>query len=373
MSSLSVLIVAPTPPPFHGVAVATQSVLKASVAGRLSLLHLDIADRRGIAHVDKPDLHDVLLFCRQWFRLAGILATRRPQVVYLAISQSTVGFTRDALFLGLAYLFRRRVVLHLHGGNFARWFAGRPRALQRFVRAVLAPASRFIVLASEFRDSLRSIVNAERIVVVPNGIAWDGAERIRGQEARARRHRVLFLSTLSEDKGALLLLEAAAQVLNQRRDVEFVLAGPWARSRDEQRAAELIAKYGLREFVSLPGQVDGHAKTSLYESADVFVFPGIQQEGQPLVVLEAMAAGLPVVFSDRGCLAETVREGEAGVHFRRGDAHELAERLLTLLARPELMQRLGVNARRRYEVHYSEQRFISNMRRVFLEAAREGE
>jgi glycosyltransferase involved in cell wall biosynthesis len=373
MSSLSVLIVAPTPPPFHGVAVATQSVLKASVAGRLNLVHLDIADRRGIAHVDKPDLHDVVLFCRQWFRLAGILATRRPRIVYLAISQSSVGFARDALFLGLAYLFRCRVVLHLHGGNFPRWFRSRPRAQQGLVRAVLAPASRFIVLASEFRDSLRSIVDPQRIVVVPNGIAWEGAERLPGPQAPARRYRILFLSTLTEDKGALLLLEAAAQVLRERRDVEFVLAGPWARARDEQRAAELITQHGLHEYVSLPGQVDGHAKTRLYESADVFVFPGIQQEGQPLVVLEAMAAALPVVFSDRGCLAETVRDGEAGVRFSRGDAAELAERLLWLIARPQLMQQLGANARRRYELHYSEQRFIANMRRVFLEAAQEGE
>jgi len=373
MPSLSVLIVAPTPPPFHGVAVATQSVLKTSVAGRLSLLHLDIADRRGIAHVDKPDFHDVLLFCRQWFRLAGVLATRRPQVVYLAISQSTVGFARDALFLGLAYLFRCRVVLHVHGGNFPRWFGGRSRALQSFVRTVLAPASRFIVLASEFRDPLRSIVDPQRIVVVPNGIAWHGAERVWSTRAQARAYRILFLSTLTEDKGALLLLQAAAQVLSQRRDVEFVLAGPWARARDEQRAAELIRKYGLHEFVRLPGQVDGYEKTRLYESADLFVFPGIQQEGQPLVVLEAMAAGLPVVFSDRGCLAETVREGEAGMSFRLGDAGELAERLLWLLAHPQLMQQFGANARRRYEGHYSEQRFISNMRRVFLDVAREGE
>jgi glycosyltransferase involved in cell wall biosynthesis len=243
--------------------------------------------------------------------------------------------------------------------------------LQGIVRAVLAPASRFIVLASEFREPLRSIVNPERIVVVPNGIAWDGAERVRARPEQERRYRILFLSTLTEDKGALLLLEAAAQVLSQRRDVEFVLAGPWGRVRDEQRATELMGKHGLHEFVRLPGQVDGHDKTRLYESADLFVFPGIQQEGQPLVVLEAMAAGLPVVFSDRGCLAATVREGEAGVSFRLGDARELAERLLWLVARPELMQQLGANARRRYEVHYSEQRFISNMRRVFLEAARE--
>ena len=366
----SVLIIAPTPPPFHGVAVAMRSLLQSCPLEQVHLIHLDITDRRGISHVDQPDLYDVFLFCRQWFTMAWVLIARRPRVVYLAISQSTIGFARDALFMALASLFRCRIVIHLHGGNFPAWFAGRSPVMKGFVRATLARATRFIVLARTFRDSLGTIVASEKVVVVPNGIPWRevGLRAVPAPPHRATR--VLFLSTLSREKGALLLLEAAARLASLQRDVEFVLAGPWLRASDHAAAQQLIAEHGLQALVSFPGEVDGIAKVRLYDSADIFVFPGLQQEGQPLVVLEAMAAGLPVVFSNRGCIAETLVPDEGGLEFALGDPTDLAGRLAWLITHPEERRRLGANARRRYEERYSERHFISNMTQVFVDAAR---
>ena len=363
----SVLVVAPTPPPFHGVAVAMRSLLQGCPVERVRLVHLDITDRRGITHVDQPDLYDVYLFCRQWFSMAWLLIRQRPRVVYLAISQSTIGFLRDALFLTLAWLFRRRIVVHLHGGNFAVWYAGRGRPMRSVIDATLARVTKFVVLGETFRKSLDPLIAPEKIVVVPNGIPW--RHRVSLRDAAGARVRVLFLSTLSREKGALVLLEAAARLARERRDVEFVLAGPWLRAADRAIATRLIAEHALEGLVSFPGQVDGQAKADLYDTADVFVFPGLQQEGQPLVVLEAMAAGLPVVFCDRGCLAETLLPGEAGVEFALGDPKDLAARLQGLIEHPLERLRLGANARRRYEEAYSEDRFISNMTRVFIEAA----
>src|SRR5215207_1348336 len=90
------LIIGPTPPPYHGVAVAIQSLLRSSLSEKYDVIHLELADRRGIQHVNKPDFHDVLLFITQWFRLLGLLIRRRPHVVYIVLSQTTVGFLRDS-------------------------------------------------------------------------------------------------------------------------------------------------------------------------------------------------------------------------------------------------------------------------------------
>jgi glycosyltransferase involved in cell wall biosynthesis/2-polyprenyl-3-methyl-5-hydroxy-6-metoxy-1,4-benzoquinol methylase len=365
----SVLVIGPTPPPFHGVAVATHSLLRAAGNQRLVLLHLDIADRRGIEHVDKPDAYDVYLFCRQWLRLLGMLLARRPDVVYLAISQGTIGFLRDSLFVGLAWCLRRRIVIHLHGANLAHWFSRRSRPFKALIRAVLGRATRLIVLGEVVRASLDGLVARERIVIVPNGVSWEHGAVPQRVRSPGQKLRVLFLSTLCREKGALVLLEAAALVMRQRQDVEFVLAGPWLRESDRLAANELTARGSLAAHVLLPGAVQGAAKIALYESADLFVFPGIQQEGQPLVAIEAMAAGLPVIFTDRGCLAETVVDQESGLLIRIGDSADLAEKILWLLDRPAERQRLGANARQRYQALYQESRFIADMRSVFLEAA----
>ena len=67
----SLLIIGPTPPPYHGVAMAIRTLLDSKLKESFTLSHLELADRRGIGHVNKPDLHDVVLFFRQWFRCCG--------------------------------------------------------------------------------------------------------------------------------------------------------------------------------------------------------------------------------------------------------------------------------------------------------------
>ena len=89
------LIIGPTPPPYHGVAVAIRHLLNSRLIDEFDVMHLELADRRGIAHVNQPDWHDVLLFVGQWIRLWRKLLVRRPQIAYLVLSQTTVGFIRD--------------------------------------------------------------------------------------------------------------------------------------------------------------------------------------------------------------------------------------------------------------------------------------
>jgi glycosyltransferase involved in cell wall biosynthesis len=99
--------------------------------------------------------------------------------------------------------------------------------------------------------------------------------------------------------------------------------------------------------------VNGAGKFELLRSCNLFVFPGIQQEGQPLVVLEAMAAGLPVLFTNRGCLRETVFEGETGFEIAAGDSEDLANKILLMLDCPERMKKIGAAGRKRFEITYT--------------------
>jgi len=154
-------------------------------------------------------------------------------------------------------------------------------------------------------------------------------------------------------------------VVGHRQDVEFVFAGPWSHAEDKRWADQFIAQQGIAEYIWFSGQVDGDEKKALFESADVFAFPGVQQEGQPLVVIEAMAAGLPVIFTDRGCLRDTVINGETGIEVPINDPHRLADRILWLLDHPDDMKAMGRRARQRYESLYTKKHHIENMIEVF--------
>ncbi|NGZ96162.1 MAG: hypothetical protein CV089_08555 [Nitrospira sp. WS110] len=360
-----ILIIGPTPPPFHGVAVALETLLQSRIAERFHISHLDLADRRGIQHVNKPDLHDVWLFCRQWTKLIGLLSRERPDVTYLVLSQSTIGLLRDSFLLWPAFLRGSRLVLHLHGGNFRDWFSGRSWLMRVYVRIMLRRVTRILVLGESFKKLFDGLVDMNRVAVVPNGIDWQSPDQSVRQRDERTPCRILHLSTLSHLKGALVLLKSIPLVIRQRRDVEFIFAGPWSHEDDQQWADRFIAQEGIASYVRFTGQVEGEGKQALFHSSDLFVFPGVQQEGQPLVVLEAMAAGLPVVYTDRGCLKETLGDEECGRLVEINDPADLAFRLLWLLDHPEVMETIGRAGRKRYERLFTRENHIAAMMQVF--------
>lgn len=364
------LVIGPTPPPYHGVAVATEALLNARWRERFEVAHLDLADRRGIQHVDRPDLHDLWLFIRQWLRLVVMLVRYRPRLVYVPISQSSVGFVRDSLFIWPALWTGSRLVLHLHGGNFRSWYEGRAGIARAYVRAVLRRVARVIVLGETLKTLFHGLVPEERIVVVPNGVKWQASE---GTACRTSggRYRVLYLGTLNRQKGALWLLEAAALVVRSRADIEFVFAGPWSSEGDKREAAAAIARHGIGCSVIFTGAVAGAAKQALFGSADLFVFPGLQQEGQPLVVIEALAAGIPVLYTARGCLRDTVLDGEQGLEVSIGDVRQLADKILWMAGNPADAARMGRNARHRYEACFTDEHFSRNLGQVLARVAEE--
>ena len=360
-----ILVIGPTPPPFHGVAVAIQALLDSTIADRFRVSHLDLADRRGIQHVNKPDLHDVVLFLRQWLKLISMLFHACPTLTYLVLSQTTIGFFRDSLLIWLSYLRGSHIVLHLHGGNFRHWLLGRSWLMKAYVRTVLGRVTRVIVLGDSLKGQFDGLVNKQRIAVVANGIDWRDSDTFVRVDRSSSRYRILHLSTLSHLKGALVLMEAIPLVVSHRQDVEFVLAGYWSHPEDKRWADHFIAQEGIGQYIRFTGQVEGDQKRALFESSDIFVFPGVQQEGQPLVVIEAMAAGLPAIFTDRGCLRDTVIDGETGLEVPIKDPCQLADRILWLLDHPNDMKAMGRRARQRYESLYTKERHIENMIEVF--------
>lgn len=368
MSRLSILVIGPTPPPYHGVAVAIETLLNSRFRDVFDVAHLELADRRGIGHVNQPDLHDVWLFLRQWVRLWRLLFARRPQAAYLVLSQTTIGFLRDSLLMWPAVLMGARIIVHVHGGAFRDWYESRWSIMQAYVRAVLSLVSKMIVLGDSLRGMFDGLLPDDRVAVVPNGveIPWD--EPAHDYPCGTRPWRILHLNTLNRMKGTLVLLAAIPTILRNRKDVAFIFAGSWSHSIHRRVAEWYIAQHRLQPYVTFLGEVTGEAKDECLRDADIFVFPGVQQEGQPMVVLEAMAAGLPIVFTNQGCLRETVVNGECGVEVYVNDPYDLAMRICALLEHPEDQRRFGRNARRRCQLLYDKARHIERMINVFEDA-----
>lgn len=176
-------------------------------------------------------------------------------------------------------------------------------------------------------------VPLEKIAVCPAG-APDWAKNLQGGDPNGY---LLFLGTLDARKNIGGLLAAYQRLLARRPAVPRLVMAGGTGGREAAKWLENIAKGPLAGSVEHLGYVGDDARASLFQGAGIFVLPSFE-EGFGLPVLEAMAAGVPVVASNRGSLPEVI--GEAGLLIEPDDPESLVSAIVRILAEPELWQTL---------------------------------
>lgn len=154
------------------------------------------------------------------------------------------------------------------------------------------------------------------------------------------------VASAKQDKGFQILVEAAPRVLAAHPDAVFVLVG-----HGTERFLPRLEELGVRAAFRLPGHRAD--VPDLMQAFDVFVLPSIDMESCPNVILEAMGAGLPVIGTDVGGVAEIVAEGATGRIVPPGEPVALAEAVGALLGDPALRQEMGRRGRERVLACYS--------------------
>lgn len=193
----------------------------------------------------------------------------------------------------------------------------------------------FIAVSAFLREKvIRGGLPPERVHVKGPHLADDP-----GPGAHAGGY-ALFVGRLSAEKGIGVLLEAWRRL---QADVPLHILGDGPLRETVERAAADDAR------ITFEGHVDGARVREAMQSASLLLVPSIWYEGAPLVFAEAAAAGLPVVASRIGGIAECVDEGETGVLLPPGDAQRLAQAVACLLADPGRLRTMCSNARRRFE------------------------
>jgi phosphatidyl-myo-inositol alpha-mannosyltransferase len=170
-------------------------------------------------------------------------------------------------------------------------------------------------------------------VIIPNGVhvaAFAEGPSLPGHTRGVDGPTIGFLGRYDEPrKGLPVLLEAMRTVVRRHPGAQLLIAG----RGDPAEARELIGE-DLLAHVALLGELSEEDKAAFLRSVDVYCAPNLLGESFGVVLIEALAAGAPVVASDLDAFARVLEHGEAGVLVRRGDAAALARALCDLLADP---------------------------------------
>jgi glycosyltransferase involved in cell wall biosynthesis len=192
-------------------------------------------------------------------------------------------------------------------------------------------------------------LDAERVIVVPNYVELGAFESIplaprsRG-EGGADGDYLLYYGRLSKEKGLRTLIQAVAQVPDSR--LKIVGEGP------QRQELESLAGHTARRRIEFTGYQRMERLFVTLKGARIVVLPSEWYENCPYAILEAFAAGKPVIASNIGGIPELVKDGRDGLLFEPGNSDELADRIRLILHDNHEIRRLGNNARRKIKEKY---------------------
>jgi len=320
------------PPPINGMTVATREFLK--VIGKQTRVEIvDIGNRKGLGKIAWSVARFLSIF------RACISVIYRNDLdgssayIYQACN-SGPGLIYNLLPAILARMNDWSYVLHHHVYRYI----DKRNPIIALIDRIMGSQGIHIALSEGMRSDFADIYNPRaRVVVIGNSYAVSEGPSLQAFPTRSGKFQLGHISKLSYEKGLDLVLEAYAQAASLTQ-IELLLAGP---IRDEN-SRRLIETYSSRySGISYLGPLYGNEKSSFYQSIDLFLFPTrYRNEAQPLVLLEALAHGVPVISLDRGCIKEIL--GDAGFIIPGEDKWiNQSQRLIMRLARhPEELARL---------------------------------
>ena len=210
----------------------------------------------------------------------------------------------------------------------------------------------FIALSHFAREKfIQGGLPADKITVRPNFIYPDpGPKEEEGTFA-------LFVGRLSREKGVSTLLKAWQRL----EDIRLNIVGDGPLYGEVQR---FVTENKMRH-VKVIGHLDRQSIQALYKQARFLIVPSECYENFPMVIVEAFACGLPVITTRLGAMQEIVKNEITGLHFDLSSAEDLAVKIAWLWSRPEESYRMGLEARKEYEMKYTAQSSYQKLQEIY--------
>jgi glycosyltransferase involved in cell wall biosynthesis len=372
-ASTKVLVVGQTPPPFHGQAFMIEKLLRSELAD-VQLIHVRMNFSSHVNAVGRFRLSKV-------FHLFGLIAriiyhrfAQGARILYYPPASSfRVPMYRDFVILICTRWLFDKTIFHFHAAGISDMYEQLPSWQRWLFRRAYFGADAAVRL-SEFNPEDGRRMCAKREYVIPYGIDDPLMNRAEPPPNPAAteddRLRMLFVGTVCESKGVMVLIEACGELAARGVPFDLEIMGQWESEEFAGHAQRRIEQLKLSKRIRFLGALLGEDKFATFRRANVFCFPTHHQcEALPVVLLEATACRLPVVSTRWRGIPSIVDDGRAGFLVEPHDPVAVADRLERLSRESELRAQMGLAGREGFLQKFTSARNRDRMRDMFLDVA----
>jgi glycosyltransferase involved in cell wall biosynthesis len=260
----------------------------------------------------------------------------------------------------LAFKHRLPWVYHVHSPTLRDSSRGMVNRINGLIeRFSIRNCSRLITVSDSLASEMRRLgVCGERLVTVPNGVPEiqpiDTASRASNQA-----WRLGIVALMRPRKGVEVALQAMQQVARANRQVTLELIGGFETPEYQEQILSMIDQLGLSQHVFWSGFTSNAPEA--IRKLDALVLPSLYGEGMPMVVLEALAAAVPVVATSVEGTPEVIRDGVEGLLAKPANAESLANKMKQMLSNRQAWMVMSVRALSRHRSNYSDRRMAQGV------------
>ncbi|EIM65120.1 glycosyltransferase [Desulfobacter postgatei 2ac9] len=282
----------------------------------------------------------------------------RADLVHIHMA-SRFSFWRKLFFILVAFSMKVPVIIHLHGGEFNIFYDQEcSEWKRRIIRYTFERSKNVITLSTFWSNWVRLRFPAADVRVVFNPVLYAKKYIV---DIR-RVDTILFLGRIGQKKGVFDLIDAILRLVPLHPNLKLLLGGDGAIEETKSRAHKI--EVGLH--VETLGWIAGDMKNKLLSQSTLYVLPSYN-EGLPMSILEAMAAGLPIVSTKVGGIPEAVTDGVEGFLIEPGDVEALAKCIDVLLSDLDLRHRMGAAGRKKIQTVFSADIIVPKIEALYSE------
>jgi glycosyltransferase involved in cell wall biosynthesis len=247
-----------------------------------------------------------------------------------------------------------KLIVHTHHpfeyAKVAPIFAGIYRTVKNaHVRFILNTCDRVLAITPHDVEGVTGLgVSVSKVSLLPNGIQWSAYQAERGSVFRRKyliednERIILFLGRLDSNKGLPFLIDSITRLIHEGLSFKVVIAGEDFGMKEQ--VERLVERSGIKQTVLLTGRLGDSEKIDALKACDILVLPS-SYEGFGLVLLEAQAAGKPVIASRAGGMPYALQDMQTGFLVSYGASNELSAKLRLLLEDEQLRRDMGMRGR----------------------------
>lgn len=283
----------------------------------------------------------------------------RPNRIYYAPTITGIGFRKDLINILIIKTFKKsnsKIFYHLHNKGVSR----NKNLLDSVLYRYFFKNTNVFLLSEKLYYDIKEYVPAKSVFILPNGIPDIGVISNKNFSNNNSCLVIGFLSNLLITKGIIYLLDSLILLKSNNFKFKCIIAGNEADLSSSQLKDE-IKKRNLLNEVEFLGCITGGEKINFFKNLDVFVFPSFYTfECMPIVLLEAAAAGLPIITTNIGATTDII-QNENGFLINPKDSESIFNAFKYIYSSPQIILEMGNKSRLNYEKNFTIEIFKKNL------------